>query len=591
MRTAEDIAAEFERRRNAWDPTLARMAKVRDIYNGDLVVPVDDEMSEPAVANLVLTGIDQTAGRIASVLPEIYCPALRPGIQSSEAKAQARHDVWKSWWQANRLPTMLRRRARYLIAYGTAPVVMGVDIGKRQPTWRVRNPLSVYPAMDFEDELVPTDVIVAVVRPAAWVREHYPLQAQILDRDLPDLASVTLLEYTDDEQISLVLTTAETYAHQDRAALLEFVPNRAGRPLSVIPQRVVLDRLQGQFDQMVGLYKAQARLTALSLIATDKAVFPDTYLVSRPGEVAHYVEGPFDGRTGQVNVVAGGDPTELQSAPGFNTNPMIDRLERAQRISAAVPAEFGGESTSNIRTGRRGDAVLSAVIDFPIMEAQEAFAEALTVENKMAAAIAKAWWGSQRTSIYLTARGKRVGREYTPETTFETDQNEVTYPVSGTDMNSLVVGMGQRIGLGTMSKRTAAEMDPLIDDPERETDRITSEQLDTAVLASIQQAAQAGSLPPQVIARVAELVRSGQKELTEAVDQATKEFAANQQAQQQQAAESAMPGMPPGELTQAGPSVQEAPQGMQNLAGLLRSLRNTGQYDQYQQATGQPVRT
>ena len=52
-----------------------------------------------------------------------------------------------------------------------------------------------------------------------------------------------------------------------------------------------------------------------------------------------------------------------------------------------------------------------------------------------------------------------------------------------------------------------------------------------------------------------------------------------------------MPGMPPGELTQAGPSVQEAPQGMQNLAGLLRSLRNTGQYDQYQQATGQPVRT
>lgn len=596
MRDASDIAALYAERKDAMDPRMARMAKVRDVYNGDLVVPVDDDMAEPAVANLILTGVDQTAGRIASVLPDIHSPALRPGIKSSEARAQERKDIWRAWWQANRMPQRMRQRARYLIAYGTGPVVMGVDLLRRQPTWRVRNPLQVLPCPTDEDSIVPGDVVVAVTRSASWVRSTYPDQSRVLDRDLPGHAQVTLLEYTDHEQISLVLlgvaATSEVWrgSGTDVPVLLERIGNRAGRPLAVIPSRVTLDVPQGQFDQMIGMYKAQARLTALSLIATDKAVFPDTYLISRPSEIGHFVEGPHDGRTGMVNIVSGGDITELQSAPGFNTNPMIDRLERAQRISAAVPAEFGGESTTNIRTGRRGDAILSATIDFPIMEAQEAFAEALTEENRIAAAIAKAWWGGQRTSIYVTLSNKRVGREYTPDRTFDTDENQVSYPVSGTDMNSLVVGMGQRIGLGIMSKRTAAEMDPLISDPETETDRITAEQLDTAVLASVQQAAQSGSLPPQVIARVSTLVRSGRAELTEAIDQATKEYQAAQQAQQQQVMAQVPGALGPGELATAGPSVQEAPQGVQNLAGLLRGLRNTGQYEQYQQATGQPVR-
>jgi hypothetical protein len=45
-----------------------------------------------------------------------------------------------------------------------------------------------------------------------------------------------------------------------------------------------------------------------------------------------------------------------------------------------------------------------------------------------------------------------------------------------------------------------------------------------------------------------------------------------------------------GELAGAGPSVQESPQGMQNLAGMLRTLRNTSNYSDFQQATGEPVR-
>ena len=598
MRTAEEICSEFKARSNASSPIFQRMAKIRDAYNGDIIIPVDDDIGEPAVANLILSGIDQTGARVASIVPDIYAPPTRQGFEAAEKKAQLRKDVWKAWWGANRMPQRMRERARHLIAYGTAPVTMGIDFDQMLPTWRVRNPLSVLPAISTTDEIVPEDMIVVLTHPFAWLAHHYPTAAATFPHDTPPTKPVTVLEYSDPDQISLVLDGAESDAWNDRPPMmLHNVPNRVGEPLGTVPRRPVLDRIQGQYDQTIGMYKAQARLTALTLVATDKAVFPDTYLVSRPGELARFVEGPHDGRSGMVNIVSGGDPQELQSSPGFNSNPMIDRLERGQRITGAIPAEFGGESQQNIRTGRRGDAILSSTIDYPIMEAQEALAEALTVENRIAAKIAKAYWGEKKITVYLSSRGKQIGRTYTPNDTFDTEQNSVTYPATGSDMNALIVGMGQRVGLGIMSKATAAELDPLIEDPERERDRMTAEALDTAVLASLQQAAQAGGLPPQVIARVSELVRRNEKELTEAVDQATKEYAAEQQ--RLQAQQQGMGMGPPemlgvspeeGMLGEASPTVEQAPQGMQNLAGLLTSLRKTTSGTAYRQAQGEPVR-
>lgn len=592
MRSAAEIANEYEQRQRARNPVLERMVKIRDAYNGDLIVPVDDTSAEPAVANLVLSGIDQNAARIASTVPIITSPPTRTG-KAAEDRSRDRVNVWKAWWYDQRVVQMMRSRARHFIGYGCSPILITPDPNRNVPKWRTRNPLQVYPTMDNQDTIVPHDVITATVKPLAWLRWHYPDAAFSFGADARPDTPVTILEYVDPDQVSLVLYKRETveWAKVAPHVFLSNQPNRVGQPLAVIPSRVTLDRPQGQFDQMLGMYKAQARLTALSLIATDKAVFPDTYLVSRPGEVGQFVEGPHDGRSGLVNVIRGGDVTELQSSPGFNTNPMIDRLERGQRMTGAVPAEFSGESTTNIRTGRRGDAVLSAIIDFPIMEAQEAFAESLEHENRIAAQVAKAYWGNTQTSIYMPLRGKSVGTTYTANRLFETDDNQVTYPLAGADMNGLVVGMGQRIGLGTMSRRTAAEMDPLIDDPEREDDRIVAEQLDTAVLASVQQAAQSGGLPPQVIARVAQLVRDDKADLAQAVDRATKEYQQNQQQAQQQAQQQTgiQPGM--GELAQAGPTVQEGPQGMQNLAGMLTSLRKTSRYDDFQQGTGQQVRT
>lgn len=605
MRTAEEIVATWRYRRDNSNEVMSRLRRVRDVYNGDIVLPIPD-MEEPAVANMVMIGIEQTAGRIASVLPQVWFPAVRPGMGASEERAINRRHAVMGWWSDNRMAQIMRQRARYLVAYGASPSYIGPDIARAVPRWTVHNPLACYPAEELASPLVPTDSICAFNKTFGWLRRNYPAAAAaISDEEVDDSEQVVLLEYCDSESIRLILAgldpswepgqiTVQWEANsweQVAIDLFEPVANRAGMPLTTIPTRLTLDRRQGQFDQIIGMYVAQAKLTALEVAAVERDVFPDTFLVSRPNERAEFLAGPFDGRSGKVNIVQGGEVDNLSHPPGYQTTPMIDRLERGQRITGFVPAEFGGESTTNIRTGRRGDAVLSAVIDYPILEAQEALSEALEQENRIAVAVARAWWGDRSVTYHYTeGRRSHQGTYRANELFNETDHHEVNYPVAGADLNALVVGVGQRIGLGTMSKRTAAELDPLIDDPEKEQDRIVAESLDMAMLASIQNAAAQGGLPPEVVARVGELVKGGGVDLAKALQQAQDEMAERQQAQQaaptgaegmmaQMAAEQT--GAPAGM-----PTVPEAGQSLQNLTGLYGALRKTNTRQAGRQALG-----
>jgi hypothetical protein len=280
-----------------------------------------------------------------------------------------------------------------------------------------------------------------------------------------------------------------------------------------------------------------------------------------------------------VNIIAGGDIREIQSQPGYLTNPTIDRLERNQRVTAGIPAEFGGESGGNIRTGRRGDAVLSAVIDYPVAEAQETFAFSLQEEDRIAIELAKAWAGNDKRTIYVGTGNSARPVTYVPNDTFETSEHVVSYPASGADINSLIIGIGQRVGLGIMSKETAATLDPYIDNPEVERDSIIAEGLEQALMSGLQQQAASGAIPPLVVAKVMQLVKNDRMELAEALNKVT-EDALKEQKQEQ--AVTAPEEMTP-DMAAAGATVQAmaGPQspipglgsGMASLGDMLGQLR------------------
>jgi hypothetical protein len=244
-------------------------------------------------------------------------------------------------------------------------------------------------------------------------------------------------------------------------------------------------------------------------------------------------------------------------------------------LESAIPAEFGGESGTNIRTGRRGENILSATIDFRVQEAQAIFEQSMMEEDKIAIAIEKSYWGNQSKSFYM--RGRNGGRaDYVPNKLWESDYHNVSYSASGSDVNSLIVALGQRLGAGLISKESAREADPLVADPELERDRIVAETMESALLASIQQQASDpnGPYQPDDLAYLTKLVLVENAPIYDAVERTQK------RAQERQATPAPPPPMPGGMPPEAMPGLaapgmgaeQPAPQGAGGLEGLLAQL-------------------
>ena len=121
MKTVEEIISIYTTRSRINDHAKARMRNLRDYYNGDVVVPLPelDTDEQSAVANLLAQGLDQTAMRIASTSPDIYCPPTDSTKKRARDNATKRRKALFGWWENSRMDLQLGKRARHLIGYST----------------------------------------------------------------------------------------------------------------------------------------------------------------------------------------------------------------------------------------------------------------------------------------------------------------------------------------------------------------------------------------------------------------------------------------------------------------------------------------
>ena len=593
----EQIYNLYRERRVLYGPGLARMELIRSAYGGDLVVPLTEMTQEEkaAVPNLVAQGIDQTATRIASTTPNVLCPTMRVGVMKEEKNARKRRSAILGWWEQNNMELKLRRRARWLQGYACAPVCIRPSAGKNIPCWYVRDPLGTFPAPDADpDSVTPHDVIFTTRKNLGWLDHNYPNARLRLKhrKNSPRDTPITVLEYMDEYQITLLalstaldpdrpdtpvvpnfgLTHDESWMPGDDFYVLEQTYNLAGICPAVIPTRITLDRDQGAYDGIIGMYQAQAMLFAMTFRAVANDVWPDQYLIAAPNTTPKILT-MANGRKGIIGQIEGGTIETINNKPGYEAMQLINYLERNERVTAGIPSEFGGESPSNVRTGRRGDSILSAVVDFPIQEAQTLLAKSLEAENRVAIAIDKAYYGKDRKSFYVDWKGARGNLDYVSDQIFTTDQNRVFFPAAGVDANNLTISLGQLVGTELLSRRTAMEMHPFIDDAEEEDDRITAQGLNRALQTAIEQQAAAGAIPPMDIARIVELVLTDRMELHEAVATAQAEAQERQAAQEQPGTPPTQPGLSlPGMGAEAGVAIPEVTPSAGNLAQVLGSL-------------------
>ncbi len=209
-------------------------------------------------------------------------------------------------------------------------------------------------------------------------------------------------------------------------------------------------------------------------------------------------------------------------------------------------------------------------------------------ENRLAIAIDREYFPTAK-SIFLSSSMGTI--EYEADQLWEkgSDIQWVKYAHAGVDAAGLPVEIGQRVGMGIMSKRTAMETDPLIPDPQLEFDRMNTETLRMGLQASLAQLAQDPNMAP-ILAEIVSRQNNSETEIEDAILEVHRIMQQQQAAQAQQQAQmqaaqppgaEAQPGMAAG-AAGAPAAISPPPPSAQALTALLSGLHR-------QQTAGQPV--
>lgn len=596
--TASEVATLVRVREEAEGRWMAAARRIATAYDGDLVVPVPDGLTRAAVTNLIFSGVEQLAMRVADPPESIEVVAQGVGPRAADA-AGAQRKALLGLLEEDRYRLGKRARARHLKGYGRSPVTVKPDFRLGRPTFVESTPLMVLPGSRRGRSCLFDDMVSVSTQTFGWLRRHYPEAASTIwkghrwgqegDGRANDAKRFRLYSYEDDRECVLVLG-GQVDRPQDpgvdvdgvpTAIILEAYPNLAGCCTTVMPEAVTLTGSgRTVFEQMIGMMEGRAQLEALSFEAVRRGVFQDEWLIANQNEVPEVIQVP-DPATGQIGIVKGGVLQPRPVDPQFAATQAIREREGSERATGGVPAEFGGTASVNTRTGRRGAQVLSSTVDFPVAEAQELLAASLQDELEVAARVDRAWFGGTTRKWNVEWKGARGEISYDPAKLYRVAPTvRVGLTLPGVDQADMVVMSGQKIGMGTLSKRSLMEIDPQVKDADLEEDRIAAEQLDAAWWSSIQTLAAApdGPWQPLDFARLAQLILAENVDKYEAVQQVQREAQERQAQQVQPGDPAAQPGLSmPGMGVEAGGGappdmISPGSQSTDNLNSLLAGL-------------------
>ena len=562
--------------RRSQDSSLIRaMIDIRDRYNAEVAVPLPDVDGEPQLpmvaAQLISDGIDNTAMQAASSRPSIFTPASSPTLVTARKRADDRKRALYSAWHFSAVwDVHLYRAYRQLCGYGTcAWVVLNDDLAGRARI-EIRDPLTAYPELRSPEDLRnPTNCGFVYGRSREWLIDHYP-ESEEYFRNAPGHNWDTLwdvVEWIDEEDvvIGILGPRLPAYGPVDSRTVgyygyeLRRWKNKAGMCPVVAPRRVTLDRIQGQLTKILPTVDLLQRLTALDIVAAEKAIFPDMVAIGRGPTPPMLISGPWkDGRSGQVNLLTEGDVKLLQSAPGPLTHPVLDRLERAARGTGSISPFYSGENTGSLRTGKAIDTLGSFSVDPRVEELQKIMARSLTSLNEAVAAVEKGYYSGRKIVGYtgfaadtsvITYDPADVFGDINPNGTKPTSTSVVDYDFPGQNVSEATVTVGQLVGAELISRRTARAKHPYVADADYEEEQVVKEKIQDAVLQGFLQQVSGGAIPLNDAVRVLSEIQKGQ-DLIESVNRAH-EAAQNRQA--------TVP-------TEAGPGGGPAPSSMPGLA-------------------------
>ena len=462
------------------------------------------------VPNLMMSGLEHLSQKIGRI------PNLKVDVPNNKDSDRARAKADKiarivtSYDDTQKLDLQMPQVGRWLPGYGFAVWVirekMGPD-GIPYPCAELRDPYNCFPGY-FGADQQPKEMAIVRRVPKVALSKAYPKSAdKINSKDFYQtntlgVGNAYASAYTDSYNGSWANSNGEgdliaeyyneegTYIfHMTSATILDFIPNPLDSgPAFVIAKKFAFDRMQGQYDQIIGLMASMAKINVMSIIAMEDAVFTETN-ISGEIESGQYRKGRF-----AVNYLA---PGTQVSKPASNVPyqifQQIDRIERQLRVGGSYPVSDDSQSPLSFATGR-GLEELGASMSLMIREYHTVMADAIEMIDSKRLEWDQKMYGGKSKDLSGYYNNQFFSEKYDPSVDINGayKTRRVYGAMAGYDEPQKIVTGLQLLQAGIIDTQTLQENLDGLDNLTTVNSRITKEKAEKVLFDSLLAQAQQG---------------------------------------------------------------------------------------------------
>lgn len=534
-----------------------RMQDVYDVRMGDTsrVLPgmFPDIWPKPIVSNFIDV-VARDLSDVTGITPSINCESALQVSNAAKKFASKRTKIAHNYFDRSNLATELVTAADRYYTYGFVPFIVEADFEYYCPHILVDDPMGTYYTLDLMGNV---STYVKVWRETALdlIAKFPEHRRQILGEDDPwgsggDQHELEVVRYLD-KQVEVL------YIPEKRNLVLAEMPNRLGAVPVVIAERPGLDdQVRGQFDDVIWVQLARARMALLGLEAVEKSVQAPLAL-------------PMDVQ--QMNF--GGDAIIRSNSPEKIRRVGVDlpqaafaetqMLESDMHQGARYPEGRSGQSDASVVTGR-GVQALQGGFDAQVKTAQNALGQALSRTLGLCLKMDEKFWPSRKKEIRGTANGSHYEETYVPSKDINgTYTVDVTYGfAAGMDPNRALVFLLQLRGDKLVPRDFVQRQLPMDVDVVQLQQEVDNEETTDALkqgifgmLASMGIMVQQGQDPVELLRKTASLIQKREKGMS--FHEAVLDVFAPAPPPEQPGGVSI-----PGEATATGPGSESAPPGL-----------------------------
>jgi len=550
----------------------SRVNTVTNVVTGDWYVEWPDlsqTPEAPTVANQVELGVNHWSAVGGAILPSVRVPFNKTRDRKEEKPAARKRErrIKELWDASNASELAALLWGDYA---GTGAAVCGAwvnfeedDPAKRNPYLMRFDPRHSYVLKDNLGNI--TELHVARKIDSMELKAMYPEWESHFARSDQD-AVEEWFWYTKDSVKYMLVDVSKDGRKTNRNVTivdqdwdLGFVPAwEAVRP-SFDGER------RGVFDQSIHILRTMQRLMLMTIMSTEEHAFPAiaTYDAVNPEDF-----GP--GGVVQLRS-AEGRVERLGPSSHFDVKDLIARLGEESGKQSVYPQQLSGDPGASIVSARGINASMGA-LDARLAVAHKQFEMLFSKTSGFLLAMDEVFCDADKT-IVGDLRDTSKAEKYRPSKDIAGAWTAIaTYGIgAGSDPANVEVRLSMHLSNGLISRETARQQLPFLEDPDTESVYILREQMQDSLVQGVLSQAQGGD--PTLAALALKLMSKDDAQLEEVVEELVEALVNPEPAPEQgggglealQGAESLARGGIPGQAEQAPPGLGMPPLG--NILG------------------------